>query len=139
MNFLAIDYGTKNIGLARASSNIDLVLPFGSVENSDHQIAIKKLVEIITSEKIDKVIVGLPAGLDGSENKNTIKVRAFAKDLEKEIAVKIEFMTEVFSSQAGDRMGTGVSRDEKAAMVILEGYLPTAGGRGAASVRQKNQ
>lgn len=139
MNFLAIDYGTKNIGLARASSNIDLVLPFGSVENSDHQIAIKKLVEIITSEKIDKVIVGLPAGLDGSENKNTIKVRAFAKDLEKEIAVKIEFMTEVFSSQAGDRMGTGVSRDEKAAMVILEGYLSTADGRGAASGRQKNQ
>ena len=123
MNFLAIDYGTKNIGLARASSSIDLVLPFGSVENSDHQMAIKKLVEIITSEKIDKVIVGLPVGLDGSENKNTIKVRAFAKDLENEIAVKIEFMTEIFSSQAGDRMGAGVSRDEKAAMVILEGYL----------------
>lgn len=123
MNFLAIDYGTKNIGLARASSSIDLVLPFGSVENSDHQMAIKKLVEIVTSEKIDKVIIGLPAGLDGSENKNTIKVRAFAKDLENEIAVKIEFMTEIFSSQAGDRMGAGVSRDEKAAMVILEGYL----------------
>ena len=123
MNFLAIDYGTKNIGLARASSNMDLVLPFGSVENSDHQLAIKKLVEIIISEKIDKVIVGLPAGLDGSENKNTIKVRSFAESLAKDIIAPIEFMTEIFSSQAGDRMGGGVSRDEKAAMVILEGYL----------------
>lgn len=123
MNFLAIDYGTKNIGLARASSSMDLVLPFGSVENSDHQLAIKKLVEIITSEKIDKVIVGLPAGLDGSENKNTIKVRSFAESLAKDITAPIEFVTEIFSSQAGDRMGAGVSRDEKAAMVILEGYL----------------
>lgn len=123
MNFLAIDYGTKNIGLARASSNMDLVLPFGSVENSDHQMAIKKLVEIIKSEKIDRIIIGLPAGLDGSENKNTIKVRSFAESLANEIRAPIEFMTEIFSSQAGDRMGAGVSRDEKAAMVILEGYL----------------
>lgn len=123
MNFLAIDYGTKNIGLARASSNMDLVLPFGSVENSDHQGAVRKIAEIVTSEKIDKIIIGLPAGLDGSENKNTIKVRSFAESLAQEIIVPIEFMTEIFSSQAGDRMGGGVSRDEKAAMVILEGYI----------------
>lgn len=123
MNFLAIDYGTKNIGLARASSNMDLVLPFGSVENSDYQLAIKKLAGIIKSENIDNVIIGLPAGLDGSENKNTIKVRNFADDLKKEITASVEFMTEIFSSQAGDRMVGGVSRDEKAAMVILQSHL----------------
>ncbi len=123
MNILAIDYGTKNIGLARASSGMDLVLPFGIVGNFDHQVAIKKLAEIIQAEKIDKIIVGLPSGLDGSENKNTVKVRNFVQDLEKEITLPVEFMTEIFSSQAGDRMGEGVSRDEKAAMVILERYL----------------
>ena len=43
--------------------------------------------------------------------------------LKKEVDVSFEFITEVFSSQAGDRMGVGVSRDEKSAMVILQSYL----------------
>ncbi len=102
---------------------MDLVLPFGSVENLDHQLVIRKLADIIKSENIDKVVIGLPAGLDGSENKNTVKVRNFAEELKKEIIVPVEFMTEIFSSQAGDRMVGGVSRDEKAAMVILQSFL----------------
>lgn len=117
MNVLAIDFGTKNIGLARASAELDLVLPFGRVGT------IKELIKLIKQEKIEKSIIGLPLGLDGTENKNTERVRKFAEELKKEINIPIEFMTEIFSSQAGDRMGAGVSRDEKAAMVILQSYL----------------
>ena len=127
MRLLAIDYGTKNIGLAQASSGLDLVLPFGLIENEDKKIGLEKLIEKIKTEKIDKIIVGLPLGLDGSENKNTERVRKFANELSKESGVPAEFVTEIFSSQAGDRMGAGVSRDEKAAMIILQSYLDTAG------------
>lgn len=119
MNLLAIDYGTKNIGLARASMDVEVVLPFGRVKNQE----IKKLIELIKKEKIDKIIVGLPLGLDGTENKNTQRVRKFVDELKKEINTPVEFITEIFSSQAGDRMGAGVSRDEKAAMIILQSYL----------------
>ena len=117
MQIIAIDYGTKNIGLARATTGLDLVLPFGVVGN------IRELVEKITKEKVDMIIVGLPLGLDGTENKNTERVRKFVDELKKEITIPIEFTTEIFSSQAGDRMGAGVSRDEKSAMVILQSYL----------------
>lgn len=117
MNILAVDYGTKNIGLARASTGVDVILPFGSVSNPE------KLIEIIKKEKIDKIIAGLPLGLDGSENKNTERVRKFIDELKKDISIPVEFITEVFSSQAADRMGGGVSRDEKAAMVILQSYF----------------
>ncbi len=117
MNLLAIDYGTKNIGLARATTGVDVILPYGKVSN------LPELVEKITKEKIDKLIVGLPLGLDGSENKNTQRVRKFIDELKKEISIPVEFITEIFSSQAGDRMGAGVSRDEKAAMIILQSYL----------------
>ena len=117
MNILAIDYGTKNIGLARAVTGIDVILPFGGVSGP------KGLIEIIKKERIDKIIVGLPSGLDGSENKNTERVRKFVDEVKKEINIPVEFITEIFSSQAGDRMGAGVSRDEKAAMVILQSYL----------------
>ncbi len=123
MNILAIDYGTKNIGLARASTEVDVVLPFGVIENEDKKSGLQELVNKIKKEKIDKIIIGLPFSLDGTENKNTQRVRGFADELKKEINIPVEFATEIFSSQAGDRMGAGVSRDEKAAMVILQGYL----------------
>ena len=123
MNLLGIDYGTKNIGLAKASKEIDVVLPLGRIENKERNAVQPELIKIITQQKIDKIIVGLPIGLDGSENANTKKVREFVANLKKEFSVPVEFITEIFSSQAGDRMGGGVSRDEKAAMIILQGYL----------------
>ena|SRR3989344_1804355 len=119
MHLLAIDYGTKNIGLARASTGVNVVLPFGRITSEETD----KLVKLIDKEKIDKIVVGLPLGLDGTENKNTERVRKFADELKKAGAAPVEFITEIFSSQAGDRMGAGVSRDEKAAMVILQSYL----------------
>lgn len=123
MNILAIDFGTKNIGLARASIEVDAVLPFGKIDNAEKKLGTQKLAALIKKEKIDKLVVGLPLGLDGSENKNTARVKEFVDELKKEIGVPVEFITEIFSSQAGDRMGGGASRDEKAAMVILRDYL----------------
>ena len=123
MLLLAIDFGTKNIGLAKASTEVDVVLPFGVVNNEDKVLAEAELVRIIKEQNVDKIIVGLPFGLDGKENNNTIRIREFVDRLKKEISTSFEFVSEAFSSQAGDRMGAGVSRDEKAAMVILQGYL----------------
>lgn len=123
MRLLAIDYGTKNIGLAKSSTDVDVVFPFGVINNEDKTAGMQKLAELIKKENIDKIIVGLPLGLDGSENKNTERIRSFVEDLKKETDVPADFITEIFSSQAGDRMGAGVSRDEKSAMIILQSYL----------------
>lgn len=123
MNILAIDYGTKHIGLARASDGMDLVLPFGVIDNKDRNQALAAIVKIIQVECIEMLVIGLPTGLDGSENNNTVKVRNFADELKRKIAVPVVFMTEIFSSQTADRMGQGVSRDEKSAMIILDSYL----------------
>ncbi len=118
MNILAIDYGVKNIGLAWTQTGLDVVMPFGVVNN------LKELVLLIKKEKIDKVIIGLPLGLDGKENNNTKKVRQFSEDLNQEINLSIEFVDERFTSAGADRFGSeGASRDEKAAMLILQTYL----------------
>jgi putative holliday junction resolvase len=119
MNILAIDYGTKNIGLARVSTNMAVVLPFGRIKNQE----IKKLIELINKEKIDKVVTGLPFGLDGKENKNTARVKKFIVEIKKHTSIPVDFETEIFSSQAADRMGQGVTRDEKSALIILQSYL----------------
>lgn len=123
MNILGLDYGTKNIGLAWVDTNLGVVLPFGIIVQRETQNAQYELKSLIEKEKIDKIIIGLPIGLDGKENKNTERVKKFTEDLKSEIDVPIEFFDERFSSLQGDAMGGGVSRDEKAAMVILQSYV----------------
>ena len=117
MNILAIDHGKKRIGLAWAQEALGIVLPYGVVETMD------EVVDLIKEEKISKVIVGLPLGLDGKENANTKVVREFAGKLEGKIGVMVEFVDERLTSKQADNMGGEVSRDEKAAMIILESYL----------------
>lgn len=119
MNILSVDYGQKNIGLAWCDNGIGAPLPFGVVKGGD----IFELVKIIKTEKIDKVIIGLPLGMDGKEKANTARVREFGEKLKKEISVSVEFYDERFSSQQADRSEGGVSRDEKAALIILQSYL----------------
>jgi len=123
MNILAVDFGTKNIGLAWCDAAMGVVLPFGQVGNRTTDYGLRQLADLIKKEKIDKIVVGLPVGLDGKENANTERVKKFVDDLKTVIDAPIEFFDERFTSQAADRMGGGVSRDEKSAMVILEGYL----------------
>ena len=120
MNILAIDYGTKNIGLAWVATGLGVVLPYGVIKDKN----LVELAKLIKKENIDKVIVGLPFGLEKKENENTKKIKKFTSDLKDLIDIPVEFEDERFSSQAADRMGEGgASRDEKAAMIILQGYL----------------
>jgi len=124
MNLLGIDYGSKNIGLAWCQTELGVVLPFGELKTQNSKLKNKELLKIIRDEKIDKLVVGLPLGLDGKENENTKKVREFVNELKKAIKIPVEFVDERFSSREADRYeGGGASRDEKAAMVILESYM----------------
>jgi putative Holliday junction resolvase len=123
MNILALDYGEKRIGLAWTDTGIGVVLPFGVVKNEGGNTMYKEIGKTVVKEKIDLVVVGIPLGMDGGENKNTEKIRKFVENLKMEIDVPVEFVDERFSSQQADVMGSGVSRDEKSAMVILESFL----------------
>ncbi|PIZ95144.1 MAG: Holliday junction resolvase RuvX [Candidatus Magasanikbacteria bacterium CG_4_10_14_0_2_um_filter_37_12] len=123
MNILAIDYGKKRIGLAWMQEGLDVVLPFGTIVEEKGKTSKEKLLSLIKEECIEKIVIGLPLGLDGKENDNTKKVRDFVEELKKEINISVEFIDERFSSLGADAMGGSVSRDEKAAMLILQSYL----------------
>ncbi|PIR03161.1 MAG: Holliday junction resolvase RuvX [Candidatus Magasanikbacteria bacterium CG11_big_fil_rev_8_21_14_0_20_43_7] len=121
MNILGIDYGQKRIGLAWVQEGLDVVLPFGTVNN---ELGImNKLTELIQTEQIDRIVIGLPLGMDGGGNENTKRVQSFADALQTMAQVPVELYDERFSSQQADSMGGTASRDEKSAMVILESYL----------------
>ncbi len=123
MNILGVDYGTKRIGLAWMQHGLDVVLPFGLIETGERKKQIDDLARLIGQEKIDLVVLGLPLELEtGEETSNTKRVREFAKLLQRECPVLVEFVDERLTSFEADQMGGEASRDEKAAMLILETY-----------------
>lgn len=123
MHILAIDFGTKRLGLAWADTTLGVVLPYGLIEEEKMDAKVRALSKLINKEKITQVVVGFPLSLKSQENKNTERIKKFVFELQKYITANIDYFDERFSSQAADAVGEGVSRDERSAMVILEGYL----------------
>lgn len=123
MKLLGVDYGEKRIGLAFSDTMLNMVLPYGVIKRPTILAQARELSAIITRDNIQKVVVGFPLSQNGAENKNTARVQELAFELQKLTNVPTEFFDERFSSQAADARGGTVSRDEKSAMIILEGYL----------------
>lgn len=123
MNVLAIDYGQKRVGLAWVQTGVDVVLPYGNVSPEE-------VVDIVKKEGINVIVIGLPLSQDGQENKHMQTVRAFAARLQEATGVPVQEIDERFSSKLADSMNgdlpageAGATRDEKAAMVILQTYM----------------
>lgn len=88
-NVLAIDYGTKRIGLA--VNKAGLVEPLAILINDG--FLFKKLTQILKEEKIELILVGI------SENKMAQKTKEFAQELGKKTKLPIEFTDETLSSK----------------------------------------
>src|SRR5436305_7579085 len=76
---LAIDYGSKRIGLAISDELRMLARPIGYFENTNRLQ--KEILALIEKEKIGCVIVGLPTSLAGTDSEFTTEVRSFAEKL----------------------------------------------------------
>jgi putative holliday junction resolvase len=120
MNILAIDYGKKRIGLAWVQSGLDVILPFGVI-NADN--ALSDVSALIVEERIDEVVIGLPKALSGEQGQMEVKVRDFGRAIGESTGKFVTYIDERFTSAEADSMGGTVSRDERAAMLILDTYI----------------
>ena len=61
LKLMALDVGTKRVGVALADSSIKIAIPFITIEiDNDLESSITKIIEIISKEEIDILVVGLP-------------------------------------------------------------------------------
>ncbi len=122
---LGIDYGHKRIGLALGDEEQRIALPFDVIENNDGIIG--QLRQIIDSEKVYRMVIGIPLGMDGSDTKKTIETQEFIDFLESNFNMPIITEDERLSSKMADSLfkdyAQKYDRDAIAAMVILQGYL----------------
>jgi len=144
MKILAIDPGTKRIGLA-ASDELHLtirLLPVLKIEGL--QESISPIVKLVQSESFAKVLVGLPLNMDGTEGPAASQARKLQEGLKQELGrQKIdcevllwdERLTSYEAEQRLKQQGVAKAKakaflDSIAAEVLLEDYLhSTEGGK----------
>ena len=118
--YLGVDWGEKRIGLALADGEINLAMPFKTVSN------LKELIEVIEEEGADIIILGRPIKMRGEGDGLNPDFSSFAEELKNKTVAEIIMIDERLSSQAADSLPGGnlkASRDEVAAMIILQNYL----------------
>ncbi len=135
MRLLALDFGSKTVGVAVSD---ELGLTATGVEivrrKSPNKLrqTLARIETLIEEYQVDKVILGYPVMLDGSEGERVRKTKEFALMLErrtgKEIVFQDERLTTVEAYEIIDLMG--IKKEDRyhyvdmvAAKVILEDYM----------------
>ena len=95
MTILGLDYGKKRIGLAISEGEIAKPLPPLFVKSKKDTF--EKLSRLITTQKIEKIIFGLPSP-------DTIGANNFANELKDLTGVKIEFRDETLTSELAKKL-----------------------------------
>jgi putative holliday junction resolvase len=125
---LALDVGSKRIGVALASLSFKLPRPLTTLANDDRFF--DTLNGIIKTEAIGVLVVGLPRGLQGQETGQTKYVRDFVDQLKAHTDLAVHYQDEALSSTRAEAELTARGKiyqkgdiDALAATYILEDYL----------------
>ena len=130
MRYLAIDYGDKRTGLAICDPAETIASPLTVIEGQKDLI--KKINEIVTSEKIEAIVLGLPLNMDDSQGFRAKLVFQFAEKLKAQLQIPIHLQDERLSSFAAEanlapaeltRKKKKKRLDAVAAAVILQACL----------------
>ena len=144
MNFLAIDYGERRIGLAHGDSEIGIAMPVPAAVEPDFEGRLAHIAGEIEARRIGTLVVGYPVNMDGSVGFKAREVDAFIAQLEARFALPVVRTDETLTSYAAEagmsakRKGgrDGRSRrkhratgeiDSRAAAIILQDYFNANG------------
>ncbi|MEE2743606.1 MAG: Holliday junction resolvase RuvX [Bdellovibrionota bacterium] len=134
-SMLCIDYGTRITGLAIYMQGKDpYPLPFGRIVYKGDSALIEEIKQLISSEDIDLIVLGIPYLTDGQPTKMTQKILEFSDKWKQEVPRTPLFLQDETLStfEAKERMKQlpqynfkiDLKRvDELAASIILEAFL----------------
>jgi len=133
----ALDVGDKRIGVALSDPLGITAQPIGVVQRRSQAADSDAIVTMLKGRPVDKVVVGLPLGMDGSEGEQVDRVRHFASFFAAHTGLKVVYQDERMSTVQGERIliESGMKRakrrqvrDKVAAVIILQAYLDSQPG-----------
>jgi putative holliday junction resolvase len=129
---LGLDLGTKTIGMALSDVTRSVATPLRTLKRGKFTADAKEIAQVVESNQVGALVIGLPLKLDGSEGPRAQSTRAFARNLAGHLDVPIVFWDERLSTAAVERhlIEADASRkrraeviDRMAAAYILQGAL----------------
>src|SRR5262245_23040320 len=98
MRTLAIDLGTRRVGLALSDQGGKLATPYEVIEVVSAQQAIEPILRIITKESVERLVVGLPLNMDDSIGPMALATVRWGQDLSRQADMPVIFVDERLSS-----------------------------------------
>jgi len=129
---LALDYGTKNIGIACCDELRVTVRPLPSLEHGRSRGLLDRILRIVRENDIREVVVGIPLNMDGTSGEAVRRSERFMESLRDHLAVPLHGVDERLSTVEALEIWNGMSRrrqqkyrtvDSLAAAFILSRYL----------------
>jgi putative Holliday junction resolvase len=132
MRILALDHGSKRIGVAMSDETKTIAQPLEYILAEPFADFLVRLKKILVEKEINLILIGQPRNMDGSYGPAAQKVETFVSVLKTVITVPIKMWDErLTSSQANKILIQGnVRRDKRkekvdkmAAAILLQSYL----------------
>src|SRR6266404_700803 len=137
MRILAIDHGTKRMGIAISDELGIIAQPLEFIPAEPFAGFLVRLKQILREKQVELILVGMPRNMDGSYGPATLKVQEFVAVLKDAVTIPIKTLDERLTSVQAHRYLTeaevrGRQRkgkvDQSAAAVLLQGYLDSRSG-----------
>jgi len=132
---LALDFGTRRVGVAVSDPLGISAQPHSVLDGTDPGL-MGIIGRLAGDLGVERIVVGLPLSLDGSEGPAAAAARRFAAEVAASTGLPVNLLDERFTTVSAERVLveaglTGrrrrVVRDRVAATVLLQSYLD--GGR----------
>ena len=129
---LALDYGTKRIGVALSDELGWTAQPLETFERRTLDRDVAHVASLVQTHAVREVVLGFPLQLDGREGPAIQAMRNFAVHLEQGLPVPLVFWDERLTTKAAEDLliAADVSRkkrkgavDRVAAAILLQSYL----------------
>ena len=132
MRILGIDYGDARIGLALSDASATLCGRAWTLTEWNLDRAVDAIADVVRTEGVERIVLGLPKNMDGTEGPRAQLCRAFAQTLREATGLAVDLWDERRTTVEAHNILSqhnyhGKKRkntvDAVAASLILEGYL----------------
>jgi putative Holliday junction resolvase len=140
MRILALDHGTRRIGVAISDELKMIAQPLEFIAAEPFIEVVARLKQIIQEKQVELIVVGMPRNMDGSYGPAAARVQEFVSELKKMVPLRIKKWDERLTTAQANRVliGANVRRQERkqkvdkmAAAILLQSYLDAIGAIGS--------
>lgn len=132
MIILSVDLGDVRTGIAMCDKDEILAFPLCVINERSRRDLADKIIAIAYKKGAERIVVGLPKNMDGSEGESAKKARVFSKLLELKADIKVVLQDERGTTISAhnylnetDTKGKKRKKiiDSVAAVIILQNYI----------------